>query len=100
MADDLEIIKLQLAEIKESLGKLNERFSGLGKVVIEKFTNIEKLVELTTKPVEPINPHLSQTDLTCPQCGKGLSQRQGKFGPFMGCVGYPACKFILKEPKR
>jgi ssDNA-binding Zn-finger/Zn-ribbon topoisomerase 1 len=100
MADELEIIKLQLSELKESVGKLNERFSGLGKVVIEKFTNIEKLVELTTKPAQPENPHLNQTDLLCPQCGKGLSQRQGKFGPFMGCTGYPTCKFILKEPKR
>lgn len=30
----------------------------------------------------------------CPQCGKELVQRKGKFGEFIACSGYPKCKYI------
>ena len=30
---------------------------------------------------------------TCPICGKKLVARNGKNGAFMGCTGYPRCKF-------
>jgi DNA helicase-4 len=33
------------------------------------------------------------SDELCPVCGSGfLVQRKGKFGPFMGCSGFPKCK--------
>ncbi len=31
--------------------------------------------------------------LSCPQCGKPLRDRKGAKGPFVGCSGYPECKF-------
>jgi DNA topoisomerase I len=30
----------------------------------------------------------------CPECGKPMLQRWSKFGPFLGCSGYPECKVI------
>jgi DNA topoisomerase-1 len=38
-----------------------------------------------------------ETDLTCPQCGKKLVKKMGKFGPFIACPGYPECKYIHQE---
>ncbi|MEX2046751.1 MAG: type I DNA topoisomerase [Chloroflexota bacterium] len=32
----------------------------------------------------------------CPDCGKPLARRRGRFGPFVGCTGYPDCKYIKK----
>jgi DNA topoisomerase-1 len=32
----------------------------------------------------------------CPDCGKPLAKRRGRFGPFIGCTGYPDCKYIKK----
>ncbi|HEY3265865.1 MAG TPA: type I DNA topoisomerase [Armatimonadota bacterium] len=32
-------------------------------------------------------------DEVCPQCGKELHIRQGRFGEFVGCSGYPECTF-------
>ena len=29
----------------------------------------------------------------CPRCGKILKMRNGKFGTFYGCSGYPECKY-------
>ena len=37
----------------------------------------------------------------CPQCGKNLVERRSKWGKqFIGCSGYPNCKYIKKEKKK
>ncbi|MFH1375975.1 MAG: type I DNA topoisomerase, partial [Patescibacteria group bacterium] len=33
----------------------------------------------------------------CPECGKPLTVKRGRFGAFIGCSGYPDCKFIDKK---
>ncbi|MGC2191062.1 MAG: type I DNA topoisomerase [Candidatus Dormiibacterota bacterium] len=37
------------------------------------------------------------TGEACPDCGKPLVQRKGRFGPFVSCSGYPGCKY--RPPK-
>lgn len=36
------------------------------------------------------------TGAVCPKCGQPLVQRTGKFGPFTGCSGFPACRYIAR----
>jgi len=33
-------------------------------------------------------------DETCPNCGKNLVIKQGRFGEFTACTGYPECKYV------
>ena len=35
----------------------------------------------------------------CPNCGKPMINRNGRFGPFLGCSDYPNCKTTLKLDK-
>lgn len=49
--------------------------------------------------VLPPRPTAIVTDHLCPNCGEPLALRQGRFGPFMGCTGYPKCKTIIKVNK-
>ncbi|MFX0077432.1 MAG: type I DNA topoisomerase, partial [Candidatus Hermodarchaeota archaeon] len=35
----------------------------------------------------------TQYPTTCPNCGKPLRERAGKYGKFIGCTGYPECKY-------
>ena len=37
------------------------------------------------------------TGESCPECGKELVRRKSRFGEFVGCSGYPKCKFIKRE---
>ncbi len=32
----------------------------------------------------------------CPECGKDLSVRKGRYGDFVGCSGFPGCRFTGK----
>ena len=38
-----------------------------------------------------------ETGETCPECGKPLVIRHGKYGEFVACSNYPECKYIKKE---
>ncbi len=42
------------------------------------------------KPPQPL-------DEKCPQCGKQLVLRNGRFGEFVSCSGYPDCKYIKQN---
>lgn len=35
---------------------------------------------------------MSENNQLCPDCGKPMVERQGKFGKFLACSGYPDCK--------
>lgn len=56
----------------------------------------DEAVELPTLPEERAEP----TRPTCDICGKPMIRKTGKFGKFLACSGYPACKHTrpLAEP--
>jgi len=52
------------------------------------------------KPIiEEVKPNkLIKNDIKlCPYCGGLLVERQGPYGVFLGCSGYPKCKYTRKE---
>jgi len=47
------------------------------------------------KEGKPVNrPPPSKLDEKCPECGLPLVKRHGRHGEFIGCSGYPKCKFV------
>jgi DNA topoisomerase-1 len=36
-------------------------------------------------------------DEKCPQCGLNLVVKQGRFGEFTACSGYPGCKYVKQK---
>ena len=42
------------------------------------------------KPPQPL-------DEVCPKCGKQMVLRQGQYGEFVSCSGYPDCKYIKQN---
>jgi len=46
-------------------------------------------------------PEPEMLDEICPECGQhNLQRRVGRYGPFVGCSGYPECKYIKKDPAK
>ncbi len=37
------------------------------------------------------------TDVACDVCGKPMALKSGRYGKFLGCTGYPACRNIQKH---
>ena len=58
-----------------------------------------KLVRETQKNVKRSDVTHEKLDENCPECGKGLSIRLGRNGKFIGCDGYPDCKYTRNIKK-
>ena len=66
--------------------------------LLDKFyKDFEPLVKEAFDSMEKDAPET--TGDKCPECGKDLVYRYGKFGKFIACSGYPECKYIKKEEK-
>ena len=44
---------------------------------------------------EKIQLEEDKTDILCPNCGKPMVIKTGRYGRFLGCSGYPECRTIL-----
>lgn len=51
------------------------------------------------KEIKKISPNDGQEKI-CPNCGKPMQLRKGKYGLFFGCTGYPECKTIENLKKK
>lgn len=64
----------------------------------------QTLIEYKNNPILTEEKHIEniyklKQDIAnniCPRCGKTLILREGKYGSFYGCSGYPYCRFIRK----
>ncbi len=91
--------KLKCPKCKSPLlirfGRTGE-FVGCSKYPECKFTsNFEKdeagEIKLAAAPKE------EAVDIKCPNCGKALVRKIGRYGPFLTCPGYPECKYIHQD---
>ncbi len=56
------------------------------------FRPFEKKIEATGESAEKVALEVEKVDKQCPECGKDLLVRTGKFGKFLACSGFPDCK--------
>lgn len=81
------------AEVESELDRVeegNEEWTQIVRDFYDPFkitlAEAEKSMQAVERPVEPINE-------TCPECGKGLVIKHGRFGQFISCSDYPECKY-------
>lgn len=78
MEDSLDEISRGEKEWKKTIGAFYKPLAG-------KLTTVEETAEKIQLEVETV-------DKNCPECGKQLIIRTGKFGKFLACSGFPDCK--------
>ncbi len=61
------------------------------------YKDFEPVLAKAFKEMEKDAPE--ETGESCPECGKPLVIRKGKYGKFVACSAYPECKYIKKEEK-
>lgn len=66
---------------------------------IEFLTTFYDKLNQSIKKIEFTERKSEMTDKICPDCGRNLVLRTGKFGSFLGCSGYPNCRHIEKIDK-
>ena len=88
-----EIVDLQFtARVEESLDEIAQGESAWADVIKEFYGPFIRALEnakvnITTKPFEP-----KESGEMCSKCGEPMLIRESRFGRYMSCKAYPACK--------
>lgn len=53
-------------------------------------------VDNVSANAESMRPEPEKTGEKCPECGKELVIKRGRFGEFIACAGYPECRYTRK----
>jgi DNA topoisomerase-1 len=75
------------AQMEEDLDKIEEGKAPWSEAIQHFYKRFEKELKQAGKK-EP-----AATGQACPDCGKPLLERWGRYGRFLACSGYPDCKF-------
>lgn len=62
------------------------------------YDDFDKKLKKVKKEMDGVKIQLKedQTDFICPNCGKPMVVKVGRYGKFIACSGYPECKTIKK----
>lgn len=59
---------------------------------ILQFKSVDALIKAPTRWGSPIEVSLHELpSMNCKKCGKAMTVKNGRYGPFYGCMSYPAC---------
>jgi DNA topoisomerase-1 len=82
------------ARMEEELDKIETNGKDFLAVMNDFYKPFSQALELVAHKKEAIRESLRQdTTETCPECGKPLIIRWGRNGKFIGCTGYPDCRY-------
>jgi DNA topoisomerase-1 len=81
------------ATLEEELDQIEEGEQEWQKVVGDFYRPFERdLVQAEQKIVEVETP-VVEIGEACPQCGRPLVRKHGRYGEFIACSGFPECKY-------
>ncbi len=80
------------AEMESNLDKVEEGEVQWKDVIRDFYTPFKKELEKADKGIEHVKFTLQESDVVCELCGRKMVFRDGKFGKFLACPGFPECK--------
>lgn len=84
------------ADMESRLDRIAEGGLPWAKVIHEFYVPFKETVDEAEENVGRVKIPDEVTDELCPECGRNLVVKHGRFGAFLGCQGYPECKFTKK----
>jgi DNA topoisomerase I len=80
------------AEMEDKLDDIAEGSALWQPVIKDFYVPFEKEVKEKGPNIKPTKPADRPTDEKCEVCGKPMVIKNGRFGDFMACTGFPDCK--------
>lgn len=80
------------ANMEDKLDKIAEGNLNYTSMLHEFYTPFMENLEKVGDSIEKVQLTEKVTDVICEFCGKNMVIKQGRFGEFLACPGYPECK--------
>ncbi len=81
------------ARMEDELDEVAEDSRKWEDVVKDFYTPFGKSLKTAEESIERVKLADEATNEKCPECGKPMVVKSGRFGRFLACSGYPACKY-------
>ncbi|MGI5880127.1 MAG: type I DNA topoisomerase [Syntrophomonadaceae bacterium] len=89
-----DIMKVEFtAQMEEELDLIEEGTRDWRKVVRDFYEPFEADMDKARDLIEKIEVKDEEAGKDCPQCGKPLLIKYGRFGKFLACSGFPECRY-------
>ena len=80
------------AGMEEKLDKVEEGEAEWKAVLQDFYEDFAPLVQKATQELEKVQLKEEVTDVICDKCGRNMVLKNGRFGKFYACPGFPACR--------
>ncbi len=81
------------AAMEEQLDRIEEGQADWVEVVRSFYDPFSRVLRNAEERIEKMEMHAEEIGEPCPQCGKPLVRKHGRFGTFIACSGYPECTY-------
>lgn len=94
------VVEVQFtAAVEEELDEVEKGERNWRSVLESFYKPFMERVKNALDQARPIKLEPVLAEQNCPNCGKPMAVRSGRYGKFLGCTGYPECKTILPIEK-
>jgi DNA topoisomerase-1 len=89
-----EVVDIEFtARMEGELDEIANESRNWVNVVQDFYTPFETSLESASRLMEKVKLTDEPTEEVCPQCGKPMIVKHGRYGKFLACSGYPECKY-------
>ena len=88
------------AEMEDRLDAVEVKNIDWHSVISDFYSGFEKDLKVADESIEKLVIEDEPTGENCPNCGKPLVIKHGRFGEFIACSGYPECKTTMTIQKK
>ncbi|MCR5035087.1 MAG: type I DNA topoisomerase [Clostridia bacterium] len=81
------------AKMEEGLDDIEVKGTAWKKIIEDYYETLREELKKADQNIPRIEPEVELTGEKCPECGKDLAIKHSRFGTFIGCTGYPDCKY-------
>jgi DNA topoisomerase-1 len=80
------------AELENKLDDIENGGQQWKNVLRDFYKPFEQTIEEADKSIERVELPVKESDVVCEKCGRTMVYKDGRFGPFLACPGYPECR--------
>ncbi len=88
------------ARMEDGLDDIETKGTRWKKIVEDYYKILRDELDKADKKIPKFEPEVELTGETCPECGRELAVKTGRFGSFIACTGYPECKYTKPIVKK
>ncbi|MDD4199817.1 MAG: type I DNA topoisomerase [Eubacteriales bacterium] len=81
------------ARMEEGLDDIETKGVRWKNIIEDYYGTLKAELERAYREMPVSEPTVELTGEECPECGKDLAIKHGRFGTFIACTGYPECKY-------